>query len=445
MQPRHLPPALLLCLAVGTACQLDIKDITGAGLDTALGSVSDPSTGGTTGAATTGETATTDVSATTDVPATTGDNGGPRDVDILFVVDNSGSMATTQQVLASGVGAMVDTLDAAGVDYRIAVTTTDSGNPRCPAATYKPESGKFVISSCLDRTSEGEFAFNMQDFSAACQQNCGHAWWTTEETTTESDPTPKSRPWLERIDGQANVLFPLAEAAACLLPQGVAGCGFEQPLESMYLALTRPENQGFMRTHADLLVVLITDEVDCSYNPDFAEIFTSNKVFWNDPSDPAPTSAVCWRAGATCSGGPGSYAECHADNIDLDGKPAAAADAVLHPVERYTQLLAQIAEDKLLAGSQGTVGVAAIVGVPPGYAFGDPIAYADATNPDYQSDFGIGPGCTTATNPPRSALPPTRIRQFVESLPHPGEGLFSICDGGLKNLPKALGELLTQP
>ena len=450
MRPRHLPIALSLALI--PACTLDIKDLTAAGLDTTgSGATSDASTGDptaasvTTGPATTGET----------TDSTTGGGGVPvTDVDILFIVDNSGSMAPVQQLLASGIGAMVDALDAADIDYRIAVTTTDVANPRCPAATYKPEAGNFVITSCRERIAEGEFSFNLQDFSDACLSACPHESLGLLPLSTPNNPVLMERPWLEKIDGKTNVSVPIAEAAACLLPQGVAGCGFEQPLEALHLAVskTRPDPMGqvtslnldFLRDEADLLVVLVTDEVDCSFNPDFQDIFLSNKVFWNDPADPAPTSAMCWRAGTACAGGPGTYDECHAVDRGLDGMITEnPTKAVLHPLSRYQSMLAQVQEDKVIAGSKGRVRVAAVVGVPAGYVQGGPIPFADAMDPDYQSDFGIGPGCSVASEPPRTGLPPLRIKELLESVPQLGNGLYSICDGALEDLPKAFGELMT--
>ena len=100
-----------------------------------------------------------------------------RDLDILFVVDNSGSMAEEQALLSANFAAFIDVLEAPDVkaNYRIGVTTTDSGSPRCPAATYKPEGGKLVLSSCVDRAAQGEFTFNDADFSYACDDFCTKA------------------------------------------------------------------------------------------------------------------------------------------------------------------------------------------------------------------------------------------------------------------------------
>ena len=47
---------------------------------------------------------------------------------------------------------------------------------------------------------------------------------------------------------------------------GDVGCGFQQPLEATYLALHGdvPENAGFLRDDALLVVVYIVDKDDCS-------------------------------------------------------------------------------------------------------------------------------------------------------------------------------------
>ncbi|MCA2980773.1 MAG: VWA domain-containing protein [Myxococcaceae bacterium] len=59
-------------------------------------------------------------------------------IDVLWVVDNSGSMAPRQESLGRNFSAFIDTFTRSSVDYRVAVTTTDifkdkgalKGNPR---------------------------------------------------------------------------------------------------------------------------------------------------------------------------------------------------------------------------------------------------------------------------------------------------------------------------
>ncbi|MBC8068794.1 MAG: VWA domain-containing protein, partial [Deltaproteobacteria bacterium] len=54
-----------------------------------------------------------------------------RDVDVLFVIDNSGSMGEAQASLSRSFSVFIDVLEKAEANYRIGVTTTDNGNPLC--------------------------------------------------------------------------------------------------------------------------------------------------------------------------------------------------------------------------------------------------------------------------------------------------------------------------
>src|SRR5690606_3982152 len=126
--------------------------------------------------------------------------------------------------------------------YRIGVTTTDNGNPWCNATT--PEAGALVMSSC--RTRLGDFVFDTVDAQdLACNDICSLDEDALEiiPTATEYDAEPTPRPWLERIEGHKNIpaTTSTVEAFQCFGPQGINGCGFESPLESMSLALARFE------------------------------------------------------------------------------------------------------------------------------------------------------------------------------------------------------------
>ena len=435
----HRISPLTLSLLLLAACNLKIGDLG----DLTTGS--DESTAGGTAdaSATIGDEPTTGDEAGTDSPDTDGpDTDGPlapaQGVDILFVIDNSGSMAAHQQRVVSSIPALVEPLTAAGLDLRIGVTTTDSGNPRCPAAQYTPEGGTLQTRSCRAAVNEGEWMFNGEDFSLSCLAACLQDNVVIAPSTTEADPQAKVRPWIEWKDGVSNVWkdgvmnveLPLAEALACVLPQGVAGCGFESPLESMFLALgatqdpERPEF-GFLRDDAHLLVVIVTDEMDCSYSSELKEVFTTNKVFWNSPDDAAPTSAMCWRAGMACAGGPGTYDDCVAADHDATGAvtqdPEAAA---LRPLSRYQGVLSTILAGKAAAGSSAKVRLTAVAGVPIGYPQ-VPLVFADAADQAVQESFGIGPGCTAMD---ATAVPPGRILDLAAQVNPAGTHLFSICD-----------------
>jgi hypothetical protein len=397
-------------------------------------------------------------------PGTIDDTGGDdpngiqlvdqRAVDIMFVVDNSGTMGEEQGLLAAAIGVLVDDLDAAGIDYRVGVTTTDNGNPWC--ASTGPEAGKFVGTSCRQRTGEFVFSGNPPaDATAiACTDRCTHEDLGIVPTATEYDPNPAPRPWIESSGGVANLAdATVTEALACLLPQGIAGCGFEAHLESMYKALLRTEKAeetqyGFMRAGAVLAVVFMSDEADCSYSSDWDSIFLpateggNPDVFWEDPSASSPTSAVCWNAGVACTGGPGVYDECHAENYDVTGSAGATEDqAVLHPLSRYIDFVQEVEDFKREFTPGQEVLVHGITGVPVGYESGQAdIVYADGQGTE-QIDFGIGAGCVNnAVVPPGVARPPVREREFAEAFEVGGQrNLHSICADDFSPALAAIG------
>ncbi len=366
-----------------------------------------------------------------------------KDVDILFVIDDSASMGEEQALLAANFGAFIGVLEAPDVkaNYRIGLTTTDMGNPRClPTSKTTPSNGGLILSSCRDRADQGDFVNDTLDppvdATFACTDVCSKtdAELTIRPTTTDYDEDAKPRPWLENIEGVANIPDDVTtlEAFQCFGPQGVSGCGQESPLESMYQALTRADvngdsNYGFLREKAILSVVFLTDELDCSLNEAHKNIFTpANKVFWNNPD--LPTSAVCLSAGVVCEGdGDPTYESCYAESFDEAGNPGASDDdAVLYPVGRYTGFLQGIEDQKRTSDLEQEVLVALIGGVPKGYAAGDAeISYSSVADQEFLNDFGLAPGCTLGEG---TAVPPVRMKEFAESF-QVGEdrNMFSIC------------------
>jgi hypothetical protein len=165
------------------------------------------------------------------------------ETDILFVVDDSGSMAAEQTRLAGAFQAFITALDATPVqnDYQIGITTTSVDIPYCRGP--------------LD---------------AAGNCNAGYDLWTTFDGTTASAAYPRGalvaaagRPRILRAgdaslvtDFQANVNV------------GTAGSSKEQPLRALRYALEDRildgTNAGLLRPGARLAVVIVTDEDDCS-------------------------------------------------------------------------------------------------------------------------------------------------------------------------------------
>lgn len=368
-------------------------------------------------------------------------------VSILLVVDNSGSMGTLQRKLAERAHLLVDPLDAAGIPWRLGVTTTDNGNPWCEPLVTTPEAGKLVLSSCLTRIND--FLFNNGQIDVrdiTCNDICvvDDGDWEIEPTTTALDSNPQQRPWIESDGSQTNLDgIRVEDALRCVVPQGINGCAFESQLDSARLSVARAGNvneaeYGFVHAGRLLVIVFVTDEADCSYNKNWSEIFqqNGNRVFWSDPMAQFPTSAVCWSAGMQCTGNPPNYDDCVPVNLDADGNPTDDPDlAVLLPV---ADIIADL-------GDPDEVRVFGIVGV----RSDGSIQYADvdATDPEYQNVFGIGPGCTAppplGSSEPVTAVPPGRILTVIEQLgPETGQTAFSICEDDFAGALAAIGDAI---
>jgi hypothetical protein len=353
-----------------------------------------------------------------------------RKVDILLVIDDSGSMAEEQAKLAANFGPFIEKLDAAGADYRIAVTTSDADGPNCMASS---ENGSFVATSCLDRPQDfidgGEDAFEL-----ACAANCS---LTTEElgilpTALEVGGELRARPWIESYSGISNLApgVTALEAFQCLAPQGISGCGYERQLESMALGLRRSataeeDQQGFLRPGANLMVIIVTDEADCSFNVDYEfDLFSidGDQLFFESGVGYS-TSAVCWNAGVRCEGSPEGYDSCRAVDLGANAAPTDEPDAaVLHPASSYVAELAELGQGR-------DVMVSIIAGVPQGYADGSAeLIYAEPEDATVARDFGIDYGCTSGSGDTfQYALPPVRLLEFAEAFAGDAPNVFSVC------------------
>ncbi|MCC6336893.1 MAG: choice-of-anchor D domain-containing protein [Myxococcales bacterium] len=148
--------------------------------------------------------------------------------DILLVVDDSGSMQDKQSSLAANFSSFIQYAVAANVDYHIGITTTSTARQECV-----PGFG------CLgnSKAPAGELYLDGPTNSRVI----------TPATTNVSQVFAR----------MANV--------------GIDGNGTEAGLETSVMALTPPkvanENAGFLRTDANLAVVIISDAGDQSPQP----------------------------------------------------------------------------------------------------------------------------------------------------------------------------------
>jgi hypothetical protein len=174
-------------------------------------------------------------------------NGACDKIDILFVVDNSGSMEEEQANLATNFPAFVDVIEnyttSGGdhLDYHLAITTTDRNFtendmiPGIPIPFPSPHFGN-----------DGKFQVG---------NNCGF---------------PGGRRFLQKGDANVRAAF------SCAAKVGTDGDSSEMPLEATKLALLDRiqdgYNSGFLREDALLAVVMLTDENDCSVSGDPVDV-----------------------------------------------------------------------------------------------------------------------------------------------------------------------------
>jgi hypothetical protein len=162
-----------------------------------------------------------------------------RDLDLLFVIDNSGSMRQEQDALAVGFNGFLNALEAL-VGYRpnlhVGVVSTDMG------------AGPYGIMGCEGNGDGGVLL-----------------------ASPTSECVPPSGAFISDVEGPGgsrvtNYSGSFADTFSCIARLGTDGCGFEQTLKSMRKALdgSNPQNAGFLREDANLAVLFLTDEDDCS-------------------------------------------------------------------------------------------------------------------------------------------------------------------------------------
>lgn len=318
-------------------------------------------------------------------------------VDMLWVIDNSNSMAEEQASLAANFPALIETLtnppddDRDGepdypplTDLRVGIVSTDMGvgdNPGvigCPSATG--DDGVMVSESRA---------------TGACAG-----------VRTEGPP------WLQ-FDGTNVDAF---EADfACLSALGTNGCGLEQQLEASLAALTRHRepggpHEGFLRPDSLVAVVYVTDEDDCSAADD--------AIF-----DPSPAAAR---------------------ELGHLRVRCALHPELLYPLDRYLTALRNLQLDR-----RGDVIVAAITGVPRELTRDPADIDYEALLADERMQFTLDPLDETRLLPAcdlggvGSAPPARRIVEVVADFAQDGDGLVaSICQPDLRPVMEDLAQLV---
>lgn len=148
-----------------------------------------------------------------------------RDVDVLFVVDNSGSMAEEQVNIGNKISGFMDKIK--DLNWQIALTTTDAA----------------VNTPAADGTARawGDGQFRPFDSDTGTQFILNYAALTASEAQTK---------------------------LAAAIQVGIKGSGTERAINATYRSVARSISAGpnadFFRTGARLAVVAISDEDECS-------------------------------------------------------------------------------------------------------------------------------------------------------------------------------------
>ncbi len=373
-------------------------------------------------------------------------------VDILIVMDHGPAMWSIHPNLVANLGAFIDVLESPGLklQYRIAVTTTSVESPACDPATASD--GTFETTSCQQRAEAFVPPGDRPDSTYACGDACSIEQLEFLPTATHVDAGARSRPWIERLRHQSNVPAGAdpREALACLALQGFHGCRFSSPLEAARLALERTQDPGapeygFFRPEATAFILFIAAGHDCSAVAGHESIFSpgGSRSFWSDPAATEATPAVCWNAGVACTGGPGTYDECHTQSYGPNGQTT-DDPGVLMDVSEYVERFQEFEDEAKGPPVQwnwinvrpSEIGVSVLTGVPQGYVTGQDMVYQDTLDPTFQETWGIGPGCSSAVG---EAPPPVRLREFGEAFEVNGErNLHSLCS---PDYTEALGPL----
>ncbi len=171
--------------------------------------------------------------------------------DILFVVDNSGSMAEEQQKLKDNMAAFIEVLTRSVNDYQVGLVSTDM--LRRPGVTG--------CTPCCDLDLDGN---GLPEWS-----NCDAGRLIAADAVTRVFRRPVSDDPTELAELTAELILGFNSAVTSL---GTGGSAIEAPFAAVQAALdpagevaVRALNRGFLRANADLAVIFLSDEDDCTF------------------------------------------------------------------------------------------------------------------------------------------------------------------------------------
>ena len=329
-----------------------------------------------------------------------------RNVDLLFVVDDSASMADKQNNLVNNFPNFINTLNTieGGLpDLHLGVVTTDMGVRATTGAVSTINVGTVGQGGCSAAGDDGRLQTNGAP--------------VTGSFISDIKQTDGSR--LKNYTGD------LASVFSQMARVGATGCGFEQPLHAMRRALENTQaNPGFLRPDAILAVVFLADEDDCSIK-DHA-LYTTPDETTLGPQ----TSFRCTRFGVTCSTGGQTPAEMNQIGAK-SGCKSNPTSAYLEDVTPFRDFLMGLKTDP------SKVVVGGIIGNPEPFAveqrqINGMNQNAVARSCMYQSPSGV-----------EVADPGARFKAFFDLFPNRSTST-TICQPDLSGGLQQLGQLVTR-
>ncbi|MCP4606371.1 MAG: hypothetical protein GY847_38645 [Proteobacteria bacterium] len=239
------------------------------------------------------DTNDTDIEAASDID--TEINTKYNGVDLLLVVDNSGSMEQEQGILATSVYTLINSLVNPIKDpdwpfqpienMRVAMVSSDLGLQYGPDHSTKGfPYGDTVVTSCTDDDPKGDDGRFQDDMPPSidietgqinCETDggqCPSSKWNCIDGKCIS-PSQDKKPvnclettsdslWTETSVENRN--SDLARQIACMSKLGTNGCGKEAQLEAAVVALSKDSQKSFIKEDHLLVVLIVSDEEDCS-------------------------------------------------------------------------------------------------------------------------------------------------------------------------------------
>jgi hypothetical protein len=313
------------------------------------------------------------------------------DIDILFVIDNSGSMRQEQASLVANFGRFINvlsTIEGLGLpNVHIGVVSTNMGT------------GPFPISGCAGGGDNGVLQ------NAPRQTGC----------------SPPAGQFISDLSDGAggrvtNYTGDLADTFSCIAELGISGCGFEQPLQAMRRALdgSNTQNAGFLRPDALLGIVFITDEDDCS--TENTQMFDTSQDSIDDPLGELGGHR-CFEFGVACD------PDTPRQTGVKDGCVPRENSEYMYGVQEYIDFVRDLKPD------ERDIVVAGIIGPPTPVIVG--------TNDDGRLE--VEPTCEASGG---VAAPAVRLQAFLDGFVQTSSS--TICNNDLSDALTLIAELMAR-